>query len=92
MPTESNAVTTPNVDLNAPPTAASVDAQTPDLERTQDAIERPRNRSIEATLLTVLAVLYSLYAARVFLIIFCQDTFAGDSSDFYGPGCSTDGA
>jgi predicted PurR-regulated permease PerM len=31
-------------------------------------MERPRSRSIEATLLTVLAMLYTLYIARVFLI------------------------
>ena len=68
MPTEPNSVTTPDVDINAPATAASADSKTPDLERTQEAIERPRNRSIETTLLTVLAVLYTLFAARVFLI------------------------
>jgi len=40
----------------------------PDLGRTGDAIERLRSRSIETTLLTVLAVLYTLYFARSFLI------------------------
>ncbi len=68
MPTKPDSVTAPDVDLNAPPTPASSDSKTPNLERTQDAIERPLNRSIEATLLTVLAVLYTLFAARVFLI------------------------
>ncbi|MEO7457484.1 MAG: AI-2E family transporter [Gemmatimonadaceae bacterium] len=41
---------------------------TPDLEKTEEAIEGRRGRSIEATLLTVLALLYSLYFARTFLI------------------------
>ena len=68
MSPDQSSVTAPDVDLQAPPTPASPDAQTPNLERTEEAIERPRNRSIEATLLTVLAVLYTLYAARVFLI------------------------
>jgi predicted PurR-regulated permease PerM len=43
-------------------------APAPDLARTLEAIDRPRSRSIEATLLTVLAVLYTLYFARSFLI------------------------
>lgn len=68
MTTEQQSVTTPDVDLNAPATAASPDSKTPDLERTKAAIEQPGSRSIEATLLTVLAVLYTLYLARVFLI------------------------
>ncbi|MEO8623208.1 MAG: AI-2E family transporter [bacterium] len=60
--------TTPDVDLNAPPTPAAPDAMTPNIELTREAIERPRSRSIEATLLTVLAMLYTLYFARLFLI------------------------
>src|SRR3954468_22980629 len=40
----------------------------PDLGRTARAIRRERTRSIEATLLTVLAMLYTLYFARAFLI------------------------
>ena len=44
------------------------DTAAPNIERTQDAIERPRSRSIEVTLLTALALLYTLYIARVFLI------------------------
>ena len=59
---------TPDVDLSAPPTPASPDSQTPNLERTGEAIDRTRNRSIEATVLTVLALLYTMYFARTFLI------------------------
>ncbi|MDB4916235.1 MAG: hypothetical protein JWM95_3879 [Gemmatimonadetes bacterium] len=44
------------------------DVKEPDLEATGEAIDRPRGRSIEATVLTVLALLYSLYYARIFLI------------------------
>ncbi|MBA3671468.1 MAG: AI-2E family transporter [Gemmatimonadaceae bacterium] len=43
-------------------------AKKPDLERTEAAIDSHRSRSIEATVLTVLALLYTLYAARDFLI------------------------
>ena len=57
-------------DVSARPAAAPSppDAPSPDLSRTGDAIDRPRSRSLEATLLTVLAVLYTLYFARGFLI------------------------
>ncbi len=68
MSKDQTSLSTPNVDVDVPPTPASPDSETPDLERTGEAMERHRNRSIEATLLTVLAVLYSLYFARVFLI------------------------
>ena len=40
----------------------------PDIERTEEAIEGRRGRSIEVTVLTVLALLYTLYFARAFLI------------------------
>ncbi len=40
----------------------------PNIELTEQAIERPKGRSIEATVLTALALLYTLYIARVFLI------------------------
>jgi predicted PurR-regulated permease PerM len=43
-------------------------ARTPDLERTVEAVEKPRNRSVELTVLTVLALLYTMYIARTFLI------------------------
>jgi len=63
-----SSVTAPDVDLQAPPTPAAPDAKTPDLERTEEAIDRPRTRSIETTVLIVLALLYTLYFARLFLI------------------------
>ncbi len=59
---------TPQVDAAATATPAAPGAPIPDLGRTGTAIDRPRSRSIEATLLTVLAVLYTLYFARTFLI------------------------
>ena len=58
----------PDVNVRAAAAPAAPGAPTPDLERTGEAIDRPRSRSIEATLLTVLAVLYTMYFARGFLI------------------------
>ncbi len=58
----------PDVDLEATAVPSEPGAKTPDLGRTGDAIKATRTRSVEATLLTVLAVLYSLYFARAFLI------------------------
>jgi predicted PurR-regulated permease PerM len=52
--------------LDASPVSAA--APTPDLERTAQAVESPRGRSIEVTILTTLAVLYTLYFAREFLV------------------------
>jgi predicted PurR-regulated permease PerM len=43
-------------------------AATPDLQRTAEAVESRRGRSVEVTILTTLAVLYTLYFARQFLI------------------------
>ena len=50
--------------------AAPVDstAPVPDIRRTVASTDSPRARSIEATILTALAMLYSLYLAREFLI------------------------
>jgi predicted PurR-regulated permease PerM len=56
------------VDTLASSRPAAPGAPAPDLSRTVDALDRSRSRSIEATLLTVLAVLYTLYFARTFLI------------------------
>lgn len=58
----------PDVDTYAEASPAAPGAPTPDLERTGDAIDQRRSRSLEVTLLTVLALLYSLYFARGFLI------------------------
>ncbi len=49
-------------------TAADPSVKPPNLERTEDAIEGRRGRSIEATVLTFLALMYTLYFAREFLI------------------------
>jgi predicted PurR-regulated permease PerM len=59
---------TPAVDEQASAEPAAPGAPSPDIGRTVDALDRSRSRSIEATLLTVLAVLYTLYFARTFLI------------------------
>jgi predicted PurR-regulated permease PerM len=59
---------TPAVNARASAEPAAPGAPRPDIGRTVDAMGRPRSRSIEATLLTVLAVLYTLYFARSFLI------------------------
>lgn len=58
----------PQVDPAATATPASPGSPTPDIERTIDTLAQPRSRSIEATVLSVLAVLYTLYVARGFLI------------------------
>jgi len=59
---------TPIVDstASAPPVDAA--APPPDIGRTVAAAGAPRARSIETTILTALALLYSLYLAREFLI------------------------
>jgi predicted PurR-regulated permease PerM len=59
---------TPDVDEHARAAPATPGAPDPDLSRTAEAIEQPRSRSVEAAVLTVLAVLYTLYFARGFLI------------------------
>jgi predicted PurR-regulated permease PerM len=43
-------------------------APVPDLERTAEAVVAPRTRSVEVTILTSLALLYTLYFAREFLV------------------------
>ena len=67
MTSDSESPLTPDVDLHAPPTPAEAGAESPNIERTEQAIEG-RGRAVEATLLTVLALLYTLYVAREFLI------------------------
>jgi predicted PurR-regulated permease PerM len=57
-----------DVDRSADAAPAGSGTETPDLGKTNDAIQERRSRSIEATLLTALAVLYTLYFARDFLI------------------------
>ena len=61
-------VLTPSIDVGATPSPAERGAPTPDLEATGAAMRTGRLRSVEATLLTALAVLYTLYIARAFLV------------------------
>ena len=58
----------PSVDPAARAEPVDVDTPVPDLGRTAEAVGSPRGRSVEATILTALAVLYSLYFAREFLV------------------------
>ncbi|HEY0038766.1 MAG TPA: AI-2E family transporter, partial [Longimicrobium sp.] len=61
-------VLTPDVDPSARATPVDADAATPDLSRTEKAIVSPQARSVGVTTLTVLALLYTLYFARPFLL------------------------
>ena len=63
-----DSASSPDVDVGASAKPAGPGAKAPNLERTEEAIETRRGRSVEATLVTVLAVLYTLYFARLFLI------------------------
>ena len=58
----------PVVDPNLSASPANPEAPTPDLQRTAEAVESTRGRSIGVTILTTLAVLYTIYFAREFLI------------------------
>ena len=59
---------TPVVDAGASASPVQPGAPKPDLQRTAEAIGGNRGRSIEITVLTVLALLYTLYFAREFLV------------------------
>jgi hypothetical protein len=59
---------TPAVDPTASASPAAPGSPTPNLEKTADAIGGQRGRSVEVTVLTTLALLYTLYFAREFLI------------------------
>jgi len=58
----------PVVDPTATARPVAPGAPAPNLERTADAVGGHRGRSVEVTVLTTLALLYSLYFARDFLI------------------------
>ena len=58
----------PVVDPSLEASPAHPVAATPDLQRTAEAVESTRGRSVEVTILTALAVLYTLYFARQFLV------------------------
>ena len=59
---------TPDVDDAAQARPADAASANPDLSKTASAIEGARVRSVNLTVLTVLAVLYTLYFAREFLL------------------------
>jgi predicted PurR-regulated permease PerM len=63
-----DSVLTPDVDPSAQATPVDAGAPTPDISRTEKAIESPKARSVGVTTLTVLALLYTLYFARPFLL------------------------
>ncbi len=65
---DSDSALAPQVDPTATAAPASPEAPEPNLARTAEALTRPRSQSIEATVLTVLAVMYTMYVAREFLI------------------------
>jgi predicted PurR-regulated permease PerM len=65
---DNDSTLTPVVSPVAAATPAAPSAATPNLERTAEAVGGHRGRSIEATVLTVLAVMYTLYFSREFLI------------------------
>src|SRR5215207_3131413 len=60
-------VLAPDVDPAAS-AAPAPNAPAPDLKRTGKAIAQPASRSASVTILTVLALLYTLYFARAFLV------------------------
>src|SRR3569832_2120293 len=63
-----DSVLTPDVDPGAQAEPVEPEAPKPDLRRTGEAIRNPRTRSVGVTTLTVLALLYTLYFARPFLL------------------------
>jgi len=68
IPATEDSPLTPDVDATASATPVSPAAAQPDLSRTASAIASVRARSANLTVLTVLAVMYTLYFARDFLI------------------------
>src|SRR6476659_2110736 len=63
-----SSVMTPDVDPTASARPSDPGAQTPNIEKTEDAIADPRHRSTAITILALLALLYTLYFARDFLV------------------------
>ncbi len=61
-------ILTPDVDVRADAIPVDSGAAEPDLAKTGSAIESLRGRSANLTVLTVLAVLYTIYFAREFLL------------------------
>jgi predicted PurR-regulated permease PerM len=67
-PHSAESVLTPDVDADARSTPVDAVTPAPDLSRMRSAIASPRSRSYALTVLAVLAVLYTLYFARDFLL------------------------
>lgn len=67
-PEDDGSILEPSVDPTAHATPVAPGTPRPDLEKTSDAVESARVRSIGLTTLTVLALLYTLYFARPFLL------------------------
>lgn len=67
-PPQDDSALTPDVDPTAQARPAGPEAARPDIERTAEAMESPRGRSIGITILVVLALLYTLHFARDFLL------------------------
>ncbi|MGI9078956.1 MAG: AI-2E family transporter [Gemmatimonadaceae bacterium] len=65
---QDGSVLEPDVDPLAQARPVSADAEEPDLSKTAAAIESPKSRSLGITVLAVLALLYTLYFARDFLL------------------------
>ena len=63
-----HSVLTPQVDPDLRATPVAPGAPTPDISRTGEAIAKPATRSAQITILTTLALLYTLYFARLFLV------------------------
>jgi predicted PurR-regulated permease PerM len=63
-----DSVLTPDVDPSAQATPVDAHAPKPDISRTERAIESATARSVGVTTLTVLALLYTTYFARPFLL------------------------
>lgn len=65
---DDDSVLSPDVDPTARARPADAGAQQPDLAKTGLAFESRRGRPVDLTVLSVLAVLYTLYFAREFLL------------------------
>src|SRR5580704_344107 len=64
----SPSVLTPGVDMTAEAPPAGATVAVPDLSKTEAAIESQQSGSIASTILAMLAILYTLYFARDFLL------------------------
>jgi predicted PurR-regulated permease PerM len=68
QPPGGSSILTPDVDPGAQAAPADAAAPTPDLARTEAALQSPAARSASVTILAVLAVFYTLFFARDFLM------------------------